>query len=867
MQLPAGERLGPYEITAPLGSGGMGDVYRATDTRLSRDVAVKVLPAKLARDDERQRRFEVEAQAASTLNHPNIVAIHDIGSHDGAPYVVQELLEGETLRDRLDEGALSTRKAIDYAVQIARGLAAAHSRGVVHRDLKPANLFITRDGVVKILDFGLAKLTQGDDEDSGSDSTGLPTMTRGTTPGSVLGTVGYMSPEQVKGDAADSRSDIFAFGAVLYEMVTGKRAFKGASAVETMSAILKEEPPEISTTGKLLPPGLERLILHCLEKRPEDRFQSTRDLVFDLESISGLTTLGSGAQAALRQEEAQRTFLKRGLVAVLAVAALAGAYMLGREAIDASTPSYQQVTYRRGRVTAARFAPDGATFAYSASWEGRPSEVFTGRFGNPDARSLGMRATLLGVADTGDMIVVYRPGKAADDGHRPGRTLARVPLTGGPPRDILTEFDGADWTRDGTEFAITRFGESARLEYPVGTVLVERAGVLSHPRISPDAERVAYIEHPLVGDDRGQVAVVDRSGQRTLLSDGWASVQGLAWAPGGREVWFTAARQGALCGLHAVDLEGNERTITSAPGRLILQDIAPDGRVLVVHELKRGEVYGKGPGAEEEISLSWRDFTTVSDLSRDGRQVLLLESGEAGGRGYGVYLRDTDGSPAVRLGSGRALALSPDGRWALAMALDPPERLILLPTGAGEERTVLLAPLVNLQEAGWFPDSRRLLVMASEPGGSPRLFEVSVDGDAPPRAVTPEGVASRPGGLTPDGRYVGAMSFDTDPPTPLLFPVDGGEPRELPPVPAGAYPAGWTGDGTGFFVVRDEGEARLINRVDVSTGKETPLHRIQPVDPAGAEKPGSIQVSGDGSAYVYNLGRTLSTLFLVEGLR
>jgi len=861
MQLPAGERLGPYEITAPLGSGGMGDVYRARDTRLSRDVAVKVLPAKLARDDERQRRFEVEAQAASTLNHPNIVAIHDIGSHDGAPYVVQELLEGETLRERLDEGALSTRKALDYSLQIARGLAAAHSRGVVHRDLKPANVFITRDGVVKILDFGLAKLTQKDGEDSGSDSTGLPTMTRGTTPGSVLGTVGYMSPEQVKGEAADARSDIFAFGAVLYEMVTGKRAFKGGSAVETMSAIIKEEPPEVSTLGKILPPGLERLMLHCLEKRPEDRFQSTRDLVFDLESISGVTTLGSGAQAVLREAESSRKVLTRAAAAAVAVVALGAAYMLGRQAVDVSTPSYQQVTYRRGKVGTARFAPDQATFVYSASWEGRPPEVFTGRFGNPDARALGVeKTTLLAVADNGEMIVAYRP----EEGER---TLARVPLTGGALRDILTNFDSADWTRDGSELAVTRSGGGGRLEYPVGTTLLEGQGRLAYPRISPDGERVAIIEHPLMGDDRGLVSVVDRTGARTVLSDGWASIQGLAWSPDGREVWFTATRQGALCRLHAVDLKGRVRTITTAPGRLILQDIAPDGRVLLVHQLKRAEVYGRGPDAAEEISLSWQDYTFVADLSRDGRQLLLSESGEAGGPGYGVYLRGTDGSPAVRLGPGRPLALSPDGEWALTMPLDLPERLVLLPTGAGEARTIPLAPLVNGQFGSWFPDGERLLLLANEPGRPPRLFERSLDPEAVPRPITPEGVVGIPRSLTPDGRYVGAASFHTDGFDVALYPIEGGDPVPVPEIAPGATPAGWNEDGTGFYVTRNDGDRTGIYRVDVKTGEETLLHEIEPVDPAGIDEFGFALVSADGEAYAYTVHRTLSTLFLVEGLR
>jgi Tol biopolymer transport system component/tRNA A-37 threonylcarbamoyl transferase component Bud32 len=860
MQLPTGERLGPYEVTSPLGSGGMGDVYRARDTRLSREVAIKILPAKMARDEERQRRFEVEAQAASALNHPNIVAVHDIGSHNGTPYVVQELLEGETLRERLDEGTLSTRKALDYALQVARGLAAAHARGIVHRDLKPANIFITRDGLVKILDFGLAKLTQNGDEESDSDSTGLPTMTRGTTPGSVLGTVGYMSPEQVHGKPADPRSDIFAFGAVLYEMVMGQRAFKGTSAVETMSAIIKEEPPEISVTGKVLPAGLERLIFHCLEKKPEDRFQSARDLVFDLESISGATTLGSGAQAALREEPPSRRLVTRLALAALAVLAVSAAYLAGRQAVDPSTPSYQQVTYRRGKVGNARFAPDGATFVYSAAWEGRPQEVFTARFGNPDARALGLKAALLDVADNDEMIVAYRP----EDGDR---TLARVSLTGGLPRDVLTDFGHADWSRDGSELALTRFDATGRLEYPVGTTLIEGPGTLAHPRISPDGERVAVVEHPLLGDDRGRVAVVNRQGQRTVLSDGWASIQGLAWSPNGREVWFTATRQGALCGLHAVDLHGRVRTITTGPGRLILQDIAPDGRVLLVNELKRGEVYGRGPDAEEEVPLSWRDFTVAVDLSPDGRQVLLSESGEAGGPGYGVYLRGIDGSPAVRIGSGRPFGLSPDSAWALTMPLDPPERLVLLPTGAGEERTVSLGPLKNVQFGGWFPDGERLLALASEPGQLPRLFELAIDGETPPRPVSPEGMAGIPRSLTPDGKYVGAISFGADPPTVALYSIDGGEKRPVPEIAPGATPAGWNEDGSAFFITRDGPSTKSIYSVDIATGKETLVREIQPRDPAGIDELGYTLVSGDGRAYVYTVHRTLSTLFLVEGLR
>jgi len=299
MTLSAGERLGPYEIVGLLGAGGMGEVYRAKDDRLGREVAIKVLPLSLSRDPDRLRRFEQEARAAGALNHPNILAIHDIGTHDGSPYVVSELLEGETLRARLAGSAFTPRKALGHALQIAQGLAAAHEKGIVHRDLKPENVFVTRDGRVKILDFGLAKLTQRESESS--PQTNLPTASAGTEPGVVLGTLGYMSPEQVRGKAADSRSDIFSFGAILYEMLSGKRAFHGDSAADTMSAILKEDPPDLSQTNRSIAPGLERVVRHCLEKNPEERFQSARDLAFDLEAlsdISGTATPSAAVQAA-----------------------------------------------------------------------------------------------------------------------------------------------------------------------------------------------------------------------------------------------------------------------------------------------------------------------------------------------------------------------------------------------------------------------------------------------------------------------------------------------------------------------------------------------------------------------------------------
>src|SRR2546425_453046 len=288
--LTASTRLGPYDIVAPLGAGGMGEVYRARDTRLGREVAVKVLPESVSADPERVRRFEQEARAAGMLNHPNIVAIYDVGTHNGCSYVVSELLEGETLRKRISEGAMAQRKTIEYGLQIAQGLAAAHAKGIMHRDLKPDNLFLTNDGRVKILDFGLAKLMDRGDP---SDRTSAPTVAVETSPGVVMGTMGYMSPEQVRGQPTDHRTDIFTLGAILYEMLAGRRAFAGASSADVMSAILKEDPPELPVVQ--VSTGLDRVLRHCLEKRPEDRFESARDLAFALESLSGF----SGASRAV----------------------------------------------------------------------------------------------------------------------------------------------------------------------------------------------------------------------------------------------------------------------------------------------------------------------------------------------------------------------------------------------------------------------------------------------------------------------------------------------------------------------------------------------------------------------------------------
>ena len=430
MSLAAGTRVGPYEVIAPLGAGGMGEVYRARDTRLLRDVALKVLPATLAHDEDRLRRFEVEARAASLLNHPNILAVHDVGRFDGAPFVVSELLEGESLRQRLQGGGgLAAHRSLDYAVQIANGLAAAHERGIIHRDLKPENVFVTRDGHVKILDFGLAKLTLPEHETGADDSA---TLTRQTDPGKVLGTVGYMSPEQVRGKPADHRSDVFSFGALLYEMLSGRRAFKGDSAVETLNAILKEEPPDLLETQRHLPPGLERIVRHCLEKRPEDRFQSARDLAFDLQSISAAS--GTSPSRPLVESRTRRV-LKAASRVLLVLLPMAGAFWAGHESGKEPTPTYRRVTFRRGTVASARFGGDSNSLVYTAAWYGGALELYAGRPESPEARTLGLgEAKVVAVTATGEMAVLTALALARRSTH-PGTRLDRGRRSPRDPRE------------------------------------------------------------------------------------------------------------------------------------------------------------------------------------------------------------------------------------------------------------------------------------------------------------------------------------------------------------------------------------------------------------------------------------------------
>jgi serine/threonine protein kinase len=685
--LNSGTKLGPYEVVGTLGAGGMGEVYRARDARLSRDVAIKVLPAAFSRDPDRLRRFEQEARATAALNHPNILAIFDIGNHEGSLYVVTELLEGETLRQRIQAGSLPARKATDYALQIARGLAAAHDQGITHRDLKPENVFLTKDGRIKILDFGLAKLTP-EKNTAGADT---PTLALQTEPGLVLGTVGYMSPEQVRGKAADPRSDIFSLGAILYEMVSGKRAFQGDSAADTMSAILKAEPPPLTETQPNIPPGLARIVEHCLEKDAANRFQSARDVAFSLESFSGS---GSTSSAVPQLSSSARQRNVPLLIAICAGLLLAAAaFFTARLTVPAAqVPTFKQLTFPRGYIQTARFGPDGETIIYSAAWRGKPNELFSTRIEGGESRALSLPdSDLMGVSSSGELAVRLIPRFYS--AYSISGTLARTMLSGGTPRPVENDVEFADWTPDGKDLAIVRrIAGRTRLEFPVGKVLYETVGWIGNPRFSPKGDSIAFIDHVSLWGDPGFIAVIDLAGNKKVLTALFDSAQGLAWSPKGDEIWFTATPSGGARALRAVSLRGQQRLIYRIPGILNLFDISRAGKVLLAKDDWRVGIIGLAPASSKEEDMSWADFSAIRDLSNDGKLLLFDESGEAGGLNGGIYLRKMDGSAPVRLADGNSNSLSADSKWVMGLNGVDLNNLIFLPTGTGQEQTVNLEP-------------------------------------------------------------------------------------------------------------------------------------------------------------------------------
>jgi eukaryotic-like serine/threonine-protein kinase len=849
----------------------MGEVYRARDSRLDRVVAIKVLPTSYSADAERLQRFVQEARAAAALNHPNILSIFDIGEEGRAPYIVSELLEGQTLRERIRSGPLSSRKAIDYALQVARGLAAAHDRGIVHRDLKPENLFLTNDDRVKILDFGLAKLTR---PETGA-SAEAPTVQVNTEPGQIMGTVGYMSPEQVRGKAADHRSDIFSFGSILYEMLSGQRAFRGETPADTMSAILKEEPTELSETARNVPPALERMVRHCLEKNPAQRFQSAGDLAFNLEALTDSSAAGktdapsaiaeaaTAETTALKKEVASRSNLF-GLAGALGLAAvmMGVGWWLGRGSGRPPLPEYQPITFGEGSIGNARFTPDGS-IVYSASWDAGGHQLYIGRMDNRGARELGVKdVELLAISKSGELAV--RLNAVSPGGYAQAGTLARIPLSGGAPREVLDNVQDADWGPDGENMAVVRYiPESGHwlLEYPIGKVLFDGINWISHPKISPDGKWVAFADHQNAnGDDEGSIAVIgsDGTGKEKILSSGWSTLQGVVWS--GDEIWFTASNSGSAGNPKAVTLSGKLRTITNVPGGMWLEDLR-NGVALMVTSQRRIGIRGVPPGGKEERELGWSGWSILSDLTPDGRKVLFDEEGDGGGPNYTVFLRDTDGSPPVRIGEGVSVAVSPDAKWVITQpAKGGP--LSLVPTRAGLARQ-LTHDNVSYQRVRWLAGGKELLASGIEAGHGVRDYVIELS-SGNSRPITPEGL----GGVvpSPDGRSTAVLGLNGQW---GIWPLDGSVLRLIPGLDDENYRVcGWSPDGRSVYAVsRRREKIGNVYRVNTGTGKMELWRTFGEGLAAGAVSGRGSYRSGDGGAYAYIYVQTLSQVYVIRGMK
>jgi eukaryotic-like serine/threonine-protein kinase len=850
-----GEILGHYRVLEKIGSGGMGEVYRARDERLARDVAIKVLKPSFAHDPDRLRRFELEARSAAALSHPNIVAIYDIGMHNGAPYIVSELLQGQTLRQRLAQGPVSPRQAADYGMQIAEGLVAAHEKRIIHRDLKPENLFITRDGHVKILDFGIAKLSLPEACEEHS----IETMATQTKAGSVLGTVRYMSPEQLRGKLVDQRSDIFSLGAILYEMLTKTCPFAGEADVDTMMAVLQQDPREMALSGQNVPPAFEQIVRHCLEKDPESRFQSARDLAFALSTVSDVTS-----RQFLSKKLRKGKFNKWLRWVAAGVLLAAAGIFLGAYLKPAPSPVYRRITFERGTVYSARFSPDSHSILYGAAWNGRALEIYSTVGDSPLARSLGFTsADMLALSRTNELALLLHG--TPDRRNFTGGVLARAPLAGGTPREVLEDAPDADWSPQG-DLAVVHYADGrSRLEYPIGKVLYETAGWISDIRFSPRGDRIAFMDHPAAWDDRGSVCMVDLAGKKTTLSTGWDTEDGLAWTPSGERIWFTAAAHGSTNrSLWSVDLQGRTHNVLAIPGGLTLQDIAPDGRILVTVDTERMAMEWTGKDSKDVRDLSWYDWSIAKDISNDGQSILFEESSEPAGRNYAVAIRKLDGSPPIRLGDGTVGSLSPDGKWALAIYPSSPQHISLYPIGPGQAREIFVPELEHLENGGahFLPDGKRIVVNGNLPGRPVRTFLLDFSGGKP-QPITPEGVlASIP---SPDGKYV----VGTENGRLALFPVNGGQAIPIPRQKPGAVldVANWSGDGKALYVYGCSQVPLKIYRLDIASGNLSLVRELTPTDRAGVIRISPVVTDTKASQFAYSYFQTLSVLYVVSGLR
>src|SRR5579859_989484 len=855
-----GKSLRSYRIESKLGAGGMGVVYKAVDTRLGRTAAIKILSTG-ALNPERERRFAQEAKAASSLNHPNIVTIYDIDTQeiDSKPvqYIAMEFVAGDTLDHLIGSKGLRIREVLKYAVQIADALAAAHAAGIVHRDLKPSNVIVTQQGVVKILDFGLAKLSESEQADAYAETMhgqGSPLTEEGT----ILGTVAYMSPEQADGKIVDSRSDVFSFGSVLYEMATGRRAFQGGSKLSSLSAVLYKDPQPASQASTETPPELDRIISRCLKKDPDRRWQTMADVKVALEELrdemdsSHFAVAAPLVTAPPRSATHPRLWAGAGILAGVLLGLALGATYAQKFIGHPEPPSFQRLTFRRGDVTSAKFAP-GNNVVYSAEWDGAPSTLFSAQPGNREARPLALpSARVLAISQQGEMAILL--------GEDDVGTLARVSFAGGAPRQVLEGVSGADWGPDGESLAVVRtVGGKFRLEYPVGTVLYESdRRPQQMPRVSADGTLVAFFDYDAeVGDY--SLCIVGPSRPRQVLSRGWRQIGALNWSPDNHEIWFSGGQPGNDPALYAVTLSGAQRLVSQTGGMIVMQDVARDGRVLLSTVNSRlGILYTPQNGAGQR-DLAWLDASLMYDLSNDGKAIVFAELSSGQGRNSALYLRNTDGSSAIRLGDGHRPALSPDGKWVVCIHHEGERSsLMLLPTGPGETQFPKIEG-IHFDGVEWFPDNKRILFTGNEVGRPTRTWMYDLEGKrATP--LTPEG--TRGTRVSPDGNWF----VTVDPHKLLLSPVAGGDSKPAIDLQPGESVVRWSGDGRYLFLQQREPTSIKITRLEIASRHKEPWLVVKVPEP-GANFFGPLALSADGKACAVTFQRDLANLFLVRGLK
>ena len=857
MPLLPGARLGHYEIVDRLGAGGMGEVYRAKDTRLGREVAIKILPEDVARDPDRLARFEREAKAVSALNHPHIVTLHEAGTSEAGPYFVLEKIDGHPLRQVILAGPMPLRRVLTLGAQIADALAKAHSAAIVHRDLKPDNVMVTVDGFAKILDFGLAQIAWPELEAGRmGDGTTLADLTES---GVILGTIGYLSPEQAAGKPADFRADQFALGALLYEMAAGERPFHRDTVLESLTATIREEPEPLRSKRADVPPQFAWLVERCLAKNPNERYASTRDLARDLGDLRDHLSeiIRSAPEESARVESAPRSRPWRTaalVVAGLTLGAVATLLILMFRP-SAPLPSYRPLTFRRGVVSGARFSPDGKTVYYSAAFDGGPARVYVTRLEGTGSELVNNLdpAVLLSVSRNAELAVLF--GNLRDQATSTGM-LARVPAVGGTPRPVAEGVWAADWAPDGE--LLVKFDD--RFEFPMGHKLTALDGRM--PRLSRSGDRIALIVNSKV-DESVEVEIADRNGNRVAGHE-MGSAYGLAWALGDGEVWFTGSEVGSGYdrALWALSPSGKVRVIARGPGAFTLHDIAPDGKsALVASGAGWNEITAVRDGQERSLDLRGR--TNFIALSADGDWMLAHEGREVGG---GAYLRSTDGKEPIFLGDETPLGISSNGNQVLVYRRGNPSHLVVIERKTGNSKDVSgdqqLEPVRPTIQAQWSQKGDRLFASLKPTGGDDRKGRIYFrDGDHEWQPVTPEGIRGR-FEVTPDGRTIAARGEGG---IVTLFHTDGTPPIRL----EGEIgtPVLWSSDNRWLFL-RKAGEFPVrIYRRDLQTGRIEPWRDVAPTNVAGVMTVEEVLLARDGAMYIFRDIRASNELYLATGLR